>query len=264
MAAGMTKRQSRGRLLVLLVALAATLLVAAEHRFGYLTGYHIPGAPLVRSPSLALDLKQAVGLEKFYSQLGQDKWILGKVYPGVRDGYFVEIGAWDAEVDSNSKALEGRGWNGVCVEPFPRNWKNRTCRLFEEVVYSRKGETIRFRTAGELSGIDEHLGFWKGLVARAPAVELQTTTIGDVLQRAGAPRFIHYMSIDTEGSELEILKGLPFDQYRVGAFTIEHNHELPKRVQIFDLLTARGYRLARIQFVDDWYVLDAPETRVSQ
>lgn len=252
----MTNRRLLGWIAGVLAPLAA-LLVAAEYRFGYVTGYHIPGAPMVRSPSLALDLKQALGLQRFYSQLGQDKWILGKVYPRVRDGYFVEIGAWDAERDSNSKALEERGWTGVCVEPFPRNWKNRTCRLFQEVVYSRKGESIRFRTAGQLGGIDEHLGFWKKLATTAGVVELETTTIGDVLQRAGAPKFIHYMSIDTEGSEFEILSALPFDEYRVGALTIEHNHEEPKRARIGELLSGKGYRLAQTQFVEDWYVLEA-------
>jgi hypothetical protein len=86
-------------------------------------------------------------------------------------------------------------------------------------------------------------------------VELTTTTLGDVLERAHAPRFIHFVSIDTEGSELEILEGLPFDQYTVGAFAIEHNGEHPKRQRIRTLLEARGYRFEREQLVDDWYVL---------
>jgi len=262
MSNAITNRQSRGRLVVLLMALAAAL-AAAEYRYGRFTGYHVPGAPLARSPSLLLDVKQALGLQKFYSQLGQDKWILGRVFPGVRDGYFVEIGAWDAEQDSNSKALEERGWTGVCVEPFPQNWMNRTCRLFQEAVYSRKGKTVRFHMGGQLGGIDETLGAYKPLISRTPFVELQTTTIADVLQRAAAPRFIHYMSIDTEGSEFEILSALPFDQYQVGAFTIEHNFEEPKRSRIAELLLRHGYRLDRTQLVDDWFVLEAAARRSS-
>ena len=38
----------------------------------------------------------------------------------------------------------------------------------------------------------------------------------------GAPSFIHYVSIDTEGSELEILSVFPFDLHVVGAFSVEH------------------------------------------
>ena len=72
--------------------------------------------------------------------------------------------------------------------------------------------------------------------------------------RFGRPRFIHYVSIDTEGSELEILQGFPFDSHEVGAFSIEHNFEEPKRSQIRALLEARGYRIERDQDVEDWYV----------
>ena len=235
------------------------VLLLAEYRLGYITGYHVPGGgvPMVRSPSLRLDLRQALGLQDFYSQLGQDKWVVGIVYPGVTDGYFVDVGAWDAEIDSNSKALEELGWTGICVDPFPQNWKNRTCRLFEEVAYGRAGEIVRFRAAGQLGGIDDRLGFWKDDVQQFPIVELRTTTLADILERAGAPPFIHYLSIDTEGSELDILAALPFERYTIGALTVEHNFEEPKRGRIRALLESKGYERAREQLVDDWYVLPA-------
>ena len=67
---------------------------------------------------------------------------------------------------------------------------------------------------------------------------------------------IHYVSIDTEGSEYEILAAFPFDAYQVGAFTIEHNCEEPKRARIRELLESHGYRFSREQLVDDWYVAD--------
>jgi Lon protease-like protein len=49
---------------------------------------------------------------------------------------------------------------------------------------------------------------------------------------------------------------MPFDDYKIGALTIEHNFEEPKRSRIRGWLTQQGYRLARTQFVDDWYVLE--------
>jgi FkbM family methyltransferase len=246
-----------------LLALAAALVVAIsagvgflEYRNGYVTGYRAPGAPLVRSPSLALDLKQLIGLQRFYSQLGQDKWIIGKVFPGVRDGYFIDVGAWDALEHSNSKALEDLGWNGICIDPFPRNWRNRRCQLFREVVYNRKGEKVQFRMAGPLGGIDEHIELWREFTRGRQLVELTTTTLADIVERANAPEYIHYVSIDVEGAELEVLQGFPFSRYTVGAFTIEHNLDEARRGQIRRLLEQQGYRIAREQHVDDWYVLD--------
>jgi hypothetical protein len=243
-----TKRKMIPFLMVFAVMAAVTAYVLTGH------GYYKNVGTWAVSPSFLLDLKQTAGLQTFYSEYGQDKWIIGKVFPGVKHGYFVDIGSWDAEINSNSKALEELGWTGVCVDPFPRNWKNRNCRLFKEVVFSRKGELIKFRMADIYGGIDSHLGAARGHFASSPVVELTTTTIGDILQRANAPRFLHYVSIDTEGAELEILKAFPFAEYKVGAFTIEHNFEEPRRRQIRKLLEENEYEFFKEQIVDDWYV----------
>jgi hypothetical protein len=229
-------------------------LAALEYRCGYLTGYHLEGLGMVRSPSLFLDVKQALGLQRFYSQMGQDKWIIGKVFPGVRNGFFVDIGSGDAEDDSNSKALELLGWKGICVDPLPPNWYRRRCTLYRVPVYSKKGEIVRFRDAGHLGGIDEHIDRYRKVVDGLPVVEFTTTTIADILENAQAPPFIHYVSLDIEGAEYEALKAFPFSKHTVGAFTIEHNYEEPKRTQIRELLARHGYRLVREHLVEDWYV----------
>lgn len=210
-----------------------------------------PAAP---TPSLFLEIKQVLGLQEFHSQWGQDKWIVACVFPGVRDGYYVDIGCADGVRDSNTKALEDLGWTGIGIDPFPTNWDQRKGQLFREVVYSKKGEVVKFRQAGTLGGIDKHLGLYHDALKEQPLVEFTTTTIGDILERAKAPSFIHYVSLDTEGAEFEILRAFPFSKYRVGAFTIEHNGEEPKRSQIRQLLEKHGYRLERQHVVDDWYV----------
>jgi hypothetical protein len=87
-------------------------------------------------------------------------------------------------------------------------------------------------------------------------VELTTTTLGDILDRAKAPNFIHYISLDIEGAELEALKGFPFSKYKVGAFTVEHAYVEPKRSQIRALLENRGCRFVRSAAQDDYYILD--------
>jgi len=197
---------------------------------------------------------EALGRAKFYSQFGQDKWILGRVFPGVKDGYFVDIGCADAVVDSNTKALEDLGWQGIGIDPFPTNWRRRKTRIFRDVVYSSSGETVKFRRAGYLGGIEENLGARKPETSDGQLVEFKTKTIGEILKQAQAPAFLHYISIDVEGAEYEVLKAFPFSKYQVGAFTIEHNFEEPKRQQIRSLLESHGYRLEREQMVDDWFV----------
>ena len=206
------------------------------------------------------EVQDALGLRRFYSQLGQDKWLIQKVFPGVRDRYFLDIGAADAKRSSNSKALENAGWDGTCVEPFPSGrWHTRRARLFKEVVYSRAEKLIEFRAAEGLGGIEQHIDTWRQRVTQAPVVKMKTTTIGSILRRAKAPEYIHYMSLDTEGAEWEILRVFPFERYRLGAMTIEHNGEQPKRTQIRRLLEAHGYRFVKERLVEDWYVNDAQQ-----
>jgi hypothetical protein len=82
-----------------------------------------------------------------------------------------------------------------------------------------------------------------------------TVTLNDMLEEHGAPAVIDYASIDTEGSEFDILSALDFDRWSFRVMTIEHNFA-PQREDIHKLLTEKGYRrvLEAISRFDDWYV----------
>jgi hypothetical protein len=83
-----------------------------------------------------------------------------------------------------------------------------------------------------------------------------------VLRQYGAPPVIDYWSLDTEGSELAILKSFPFDEYTFRVLTVEHNW-LPIRHEINAFLQSRGYlRIATIE-IDDCYVKDVALPRSS-
>jgi hypothetical protein len=211
-----------------------------------------PEMPLVRK--LLSGGMQLAGFLTFHSETCQDRWIVLEVYPGLRKGFFVDLGSGDGVVNSNTKALEDLGWDGVCVDPFPTDMSGRRCTLFTAPVDSVGGKRVRFRMAGALGGIEPLMGRWKGATQGARVVELETRTVTELLAQAKAPPFIHYMSIDIEGAELEALKGLDFSRYRIGALTVEHNFEEPKRSEIRRLLERDGYRLARSIAQDDYYL----------
>jgi len=246
-------RSTRWLLPTLVLAAGATLGCAAWwkwHDIDACTGI----SPLPRFVGAAL---QDIGIVKFRAESCQDRWIALEVYPGLRKGYFVDVGSGDGELHSNTKVLEDLGWEGVCIDPFPTNMAGRRCTLFTAPVYSVSGKRVRFHTAGVIGGIEESLGRWKGQAERARVVELETRTLTELLAEAKAPRFIHYMSMDIEGAELEALKGLDFSRYRIGALTIEHNFEEPKRGAILAFLESKGYRRERSVDQDDFYVSTA-------
>lgn len=208
------------------------------------------------APSLLADALRWTGFLRFNSDTCQDRWIVVEVFRGLRKGFFVDVGSGDGVENSNTKVLEDLGWNGICIDPFPKNMGSRRCIVFTNPVDSAGGKRVRFHKAGDLSGIEDHLGRWKESALRSEVVELETRTLTELLVQAKAPAFIHYMSIDIEGAELEALKGLDFSRYRIGALTIEHNFEEPKRSDIRKLLERNGYRYVRTVEQDDFYVGD--------
>jgi FkbM family methyltransferase len=198
------------------------------------------------------------------AQLFQDLWALW-ASDQRRDGYFVEFGAGDGVHLSNTVLLETEmGWTGLLAEPNPRFVEqvraNRRCLVSDKCVFSQSGRTLDFvaTETGEFSFLadfepsDSHRERRAKVAMR---VEVQTITLNDLLIEAEAPRRIDYMSVDTEGSELEILSAFDFDRWDVRAISVEHN-KTPAREGIYQLLVGNGYRRQWPEFsrFDDWYV----------
>lgn len=209
--------------------------------------------------AVSLTWQAAIGGGPSYpSEIGQDKWVLVRMFPEVTDGFFLDVGSGHGTIGSNTKALEERGWTGICVDPFPIHMEGRTCEMVTAVVSSVSGQTVTFYTHPGLGGMADTLGRWKEEAQKSPAVELTTVTLAELLARAKAPAFIHFLSLDIEGAELEALRGIPLETYRFGAMAIEHNEEEPKRTDILKLLERHGYRRTHSFRQDDFYALVPP------
>lgn len=243
-----------------LVAIALVLLAVATAAgyFGMRVGRKFALNQLCcaipQRQNFEMSVRETLGLVKFPSQIGQDRWVAERVFPGVRNGYFLDVGSADGFVNSNTWTLEQRGWKGICVDPFPTNMIGRTCQMFRDAVDAAGGQKVQFTMAGELGGITGYLDRYKDVTKASRTVELTTVTLRDILQRAHAPSYIHFMSLDIEGAELEALKGFPFDSYKLGSLAIEHNFEEPKRSEIEQLLKSKGYSKARTWLQDDFYL----------
>jgi FkbM family methyltransferase len=197
------------------------------------------------------------------SQLGQDLWVLEQT-GWKRGGYFVEFGATDGVLLSNSWLLEKKfGWNGICCEPNPRLFeqlqRNRDCQVSPACVYRTSGETMEFVLADAFGGLsqhgqdDSHKDKREAYAEAGELISVVTTSLMDLLQEMGAPKEIDYLSIDTEGSELAILEGIDWDRYRFHCITVEHNFTA-QREEIAKQLIDQGYQRQEAQW-DDWYVI---------
>jgi len=201
-----------------------------------------------------------------YSQLGQDKFVLDKV-GRENTGFFVEVGASHPENFSNSLALEEANWLGICVDPLLNDeqydkW-NRICKRDKRAVYTYNG-TVKFTevdlNGGVLSTISEYTDIpdeFHSVRQGGREVEIPCVTLHDLLKEHDAPPYIDYLSIDTEGSELDILKA--YDWGRIfGIITIEHNcHRGGNRKYLDDITTflrGQGYTWMREVDWDAWFV----------
>jgi FkbM family methyltransferase len=198
-----------------------------------------------------------------YSQLGQDDWIL-KVINKPR-GFFVEFGATDGVEKSNTLLLEKNGWSGILAEPA-KMWHeslqaNRKCHIDFSCVSITTGDTVKFTEAGEYSTISDYIKADHHYHKRQSKTEYEvpTITLQDLLDKYNAPTVIDYLSIDTEGSEFDILENYFQSATRkIKAITVEHNYT-PAKDKIRNLLIPLGYsEIDPTQTKwDSWYLLTA-------
>ena len=205
-----------------------------------------------------------------YAQGFQDLLALA-LYEGKNEGYFVEFGACDGILYSNTYLLENKlNWNGIVSEPA-RIWhealqKNRNCTIETKCVWKKSGEIILF---DEVQKIDQQIApqissvsnlknnDWAGKIRSKNSIKYSVETISllDLLQKNSAPRTIDFLSIDTEGSEFLILENFDFEKYNFGLISVEHNYT-KNRSKIYNLLKKKGYQriLKNISGADDFYV----------
>jgi len=208
------------------------------------------------------------GTIESYSYQGQDLFVL-EALGGLRGGFFLDSGASNGVKGSNTKLLESSfGWTGICVEPnddlYEQLRRSRTCVCLNCCLYDREGEVEFFETASVYGGIlgeydPGFLRFVKETVGLDPTKDVvptarkQAHTVGSILRRYHAPPIIDYWSLDTEGSELAILRDFPYDEYVVRVLTVEHNY-FSDREPIRALLEAHGYARVWSLGIDDCYV----------
>jgi FkbM family methyltransferase len=196
-------------------------------------------------------------LKDTYSQINQDLKVLDH-YNKKRNGYFVEIGANDGISLSNTYLLEKKyNWKGICIEPVPSIFKklknNRKSINVKNAIYNVDNKIVNIVESNLLSGIRDDIDKHKHILKNKD-VKVMTKTLTTILNENKSPRKIDYLSIDTEGSELKILKGIDFEKYKFGYINIEHNFIEPRRKQMKKLLQKNGYKYQGENKFDDIYV----------
>jgi FkbM family methyltransferase len=184
--------------------------------------------------------------------------------------YFVDIGAAYPEKYSNSHLLQKKGWSGLLVEPNPELFETlKLSRLSHNVKVAKyaigsENKKTKLINSGPLSSVarNTRVDIYDQLriaiagQSESPIYFVDMLTPSTLLKTLQVPNRIDYLSLDTEGSELEILEVFPFEQYKVNFITCEHNYEWEYIEKIESLMKSKGFRrvLKCWSAQDAWFV----------
>jgi len=200
---------------------------------------------------------------KSSSQLLQDL-IAAYLFQNRPEATFVEFGAADGKELSNTYFLEkSLGWNGLLAEPS-KSWHshlrvNRCCQIDYRCVWSESGIQLEFQETPDLM-LSTVRSFVENDIhassrSTGTTYQVESVSLMNLLSESNMPKEIQFLSIDTEGSEFEILNNFDFKLYSFGAIVVEHNFT-PLRSAIYQILTSNGYIpfLEKMTQWDDWYL----------
>lgn len=178
------------------------------------------------------------------------------------DGFFIEAGAHDGYLISNSLYFELKyNWTGLLVEPNPEiqsklAQSGRKAWTFPHCFSTKtRPEVVKFHVHGLLGGIVNTAKNKE--VSNREMIEIQCFPVYSVLMALGNPR-VDYFTLDIEGAELQVLETIPFDKVDIQVLDIEMNHVGEvfegSRNDIRNLLLKNGYKLWEKLSIDEVFV----------
>lgn len=154
----------------------------------------------------------------FYSQFAEDRWIVDNLLLPDK-GFFVEIGCGaDGLLNSNTKYFENIGWDGFVIEAdpsaIPLIKENRECDVYNYAISSAHNTDIDFFLLPDkqLSGI---------LRTNGQKIKVLSKSIDGLVSELKLNNNIDLMSIDVEGTEIDVLNGMNHTRPRI--LIVEYN-----------------------------------------
>ena len=200
---------------------------------------------------------------QYYGQWETDS-IIEKYFDSDYVGTCIEVGAADGTKGSNTKYFEESGWKTLCIEANPEYQEDLKCR--NHVVMSACGkeenQSVDFnvfvigknKIKSSLSGleVDEKLlESHSHLIHEIYKIKVPVRKLDSILDEVEFSRDIDFISIDTEGTELDVLEGIDLNTWNVKLLVVENNHNEDK---IEKYLNEYGYIKDRRYKVNDFYI----------
>ena len=206
--------------------------------------------------------------KKSYAQCGEDLIVdhLIKII-GVKEPYYLDLGAHHPTYLSNSYYFYEKGFTGVCVDADPS-----LISAFEKI---RQRDLILNLGVGiEKSVLDFYLMSSKTLntFSKAEAeryvsygnqqiekvIKVEVETVNSIIKKH-CKRVPNLISLDVEGLDFMILQSFDFDQFRPEIFCIEtlsytEDKTERKLTEIIELMNQKGYMVYADTYINTIFV----------
>ena len=194
----------------------------------------------------------------FHSQDRQDSYLENNVFKGFKNGFFMDIGAHDGISINNTLYFEQtHGWTGINVEVigsvFDKLVINRPSNININCAVSNSDGVADFILnqgyTEMISGLKEHFDprhsarLQRELTQRggnSEVIKVNTKRIETICDEH-AVKHIHYLSIDVEGAEFEVIKSINFDKVYIDVIGFENNYA-DSSIPIVLYLESKGYK----------------------
>ncbi len=199
-----------------------------------------------------------------FSQYGEDL-LLPHLRPR-RRGFYVDVGAFDPRMHSNTYRLYLKGWDGITIEPNPdaaapfKAARPRDTHLTIGIADSTSDLTYyKCRNPAENTfDCDRAKQIGDDLIAQ---VCIPCMTLNDVFSTYCAGRQVDLLDIDCEARDLQVLQSLDFTRFRPTAVIVEDFEQFesggaatPGSGAIRSFLVSNGYAMAAQSFFSFLFV----------
>jgi FkbM family methyltransferase len=184
-----------------------------------------------------------------------EKTLVALFFNNKTDGYFVDVGANDPFLNSQSFHLEQMGWRGLLIEPLPNYCdllkKHRTNKVIMCACSSPENHLKKL----PLKVADVYSTLENNLIARGKScdeiLEVETKTLNSILNENNVKVGFDLLSIDVEGHEIELFKGLSLSKWMPKLILLE-DHVIDHKKHNY--MINNGYQLILRTGLNSWYV----------
>lgn len=199
--------------------------------------------------------------------------MLWRALSNVPRGFYIDVGAGDPDSNTVTRAFYERGWTGVNIEPDPDRFEALVRQRERDVnlpvaLADAPGER-RFYTPSVpgLATLDSAVAFQhraRGMDVRRSKVGVQT--LAEVCRRH-APTDIHFLNVDVQGAEAQVLQGADWTEFRPWIVLAQSTLPLTQEETHGawePLLVAAGYRFVWFDGLNRFYVAEERDSALSR